>query len=196
MSTHYKFGQDINQAVKMAEVLEDYVRNDQLYGYATGLFSTMPSMTVGALVLRLRRLDMLREHLKDYQSKKLDTAIDQYMQVRTNWTYHYTEKIHAESHSRIDAMKAFFYECSDNIRNCIGIYKPEMMRRTIVQELLREMHELNIDADAELKTKIQDIDEKLLKVTEEESFQWATILKPAYDNQEFWWLYYSPPNIP
>ncbi|GAB5492485.1 MAG: hypothetical protein Phog2KO_27000 [Phototrophicaceae bacterium] len=196
MSTHYKFGQDIKQAVKMAEVLEDYVRSEQLYGYAAGLFSTMPSMTVGALLLRLRRLDILREHLKDYQSKQLDTAIDRYMLVRTNWTYHYSEKLHEEAYSRIDAMKAFFYECSDNIRNCIGIYKPEIMRRTIVQELLREMDDLNVGQGAELTSKIEDIDEKLLKVTEKAKFQWADILQSAYDNQEFSWLYRSPPNIP
>lgn len=196
MATHYKFGQDINQAVKMSEVLEDYVCSEQLYGYASGLFTNVPSMTVGALVLRLRRLDTLRGHLKDYQSKKLDIAIDQYMQVRTDWAYHYTKKIKKEAHSRIDAMKAFFYECSDNIRNCIGIYKPEMTRRTIVQELLREMDALGINDDEELLDKIKQIDEKLGKVTEPAGFQWAEILQPAYDNQEFWWLYYSPPNIP
>jgi len=195
MSTDYKFGQDINQAVKMAEVLEGYVLTEHLYGYATGLFTNLPSMTVGALILRLRRLDVLRDHLKDYQSKKLDIAIDDYMQVRTNWTYHYTKKIHKESHSRIDAMKAFFYECSDNIRNCIGIYKPEIMRRTIVQELLREMDALGINDD-ELLDKIKGIDEKLQKITESADFQWADILKPAYDSQEFWWLYHSPPDIP
>lgn len=196
MATHYKFGQDINQAERMAEVLEDYVRSEQLYGYAAGLFSNMPSMTVGGLLMRLRRLDMLRAHLKDHQSKRLDTAIEQYMLVRTDWAYHYTQKIRKESHSRIDAMKAFFYECSDNIRNCIGIYKPEIMRRTIVQELLGEMQALAINADQELLEKVQQIDEKLQKVTEPSDFQWANILQPAYDRQGFWWLYHSPPNIP
>ncbi len=195
MSTSYKFSRDINQSVKMAEVLEDYVRGNQLYGYAAGLFSTMPSMTVGALLLRLRRLDMLRHHLKDYQSKKLDQTIDRYMQVRTDWAYHYTGKAQEEAHSRIDAMKAFFYECSDNIRNCIGIYKPEMMRRTIVQELILELDALGIQ-DPDLQQKIDDTDAKLRKVTEKSAFQWAPILKPAYDPKAFWWLYYSPPDIP
>ncbi|MGJ3239412.1 MAG: hypothetical protein ACFE0Q_11950 [Anaerolineae bacterium] len=194
MSTSYKFGRDVDQAVTMAEVLEDYVRGDQLYGYASGLFSTMPSMTAGALVLRLRRLDLLRGHLKDYQSKKLDKAIDRFMQVRTDWTYHYSGKLKEEAHSRIDAMKPFFYECSDNIRNCIGIYKPEMMRRTIVQELVYEMTALNI-TDSALTDKIAEVDEKLRKITEEAGFQWAEVLQPAYDRDAFWWLYYSPPDL-
>jgi len=194
MSTNYKFGRDINQAASMAEFLEGYVRGNQLYGYAAGLFSGMPGLTVGSLVMRLRRLDVLRDHLKDHQSKKLDKVIDTYMQVRTDWTYHYTGKVQREAHSRIDAMKAFFYECSDNMRGCIANYKPEISRRTIVQELVREMNALNIE-DSDLITKIEDTDNKLRKVTEKADFQWSDILQPAYERNEFWWLYYSPPDL-
>lgn len=195
MSTRYKFDTDLNQAMKMAELLDDYVRSEQLYGYAGALFSNMPSMTIGALVLRLRRLDMLRDQLKDHQSKNLDKAIDLFMLVRTNWSYHYTAKMQKEAHSRIDTMKAFFYECQDNIRNCIAVYKPEIMRRTIVQELVREMQDLDIK-DIDLLVKMSETDTRLRKVTEASDFQWAEILKPVYDSKEFWWLYHSPPNLP
>lgn len=194
MSTRYKFDTDLNEAMKMAEVLDDYVRSDQLYGYAGALFSNMPSMTIGALVLRLRRLDILRDQLKDHQSKKLDKTVDRFMQVRTDWAYHYSEKMQKEAHSRIDSMKTFFYECQENIGNCIAIYKPEMMRRTIVQELVREMQDLDIK-DVDLIVKMSEIDDRLRKVTEASDFQWAEILKPAYDREEFWWLYNSPPNL-
>lgn len=194
MSAKYKFGRDVNQVFTMTEVLESYVRSKTLYGYASGLFSNMPSLTVGAVLLRLRRLDILRDELKDHQSKKLDKAIDNFMRVRTDWAYHYEGKLGQEAHSRIDAMKGFFYECRDNIHNCIGIYKPEMMRRTIVEELIREMDALNLQ-DADLVSKIEDTDEKLQRVTEPSEFQWAAALQPAYDRDDFWWLYYSPPDL-
>lgn len=195
MTTSYNIRRDLNQALTMSKVFEDYVRSKQLYGYASGLFSNMPSMTIGALVMRLRRLDELRMHMPDSQSKKLDGALDRYLQVRTDWLYHYEKKLHQEAHSRIDAMKGFFYECSDNIRNCIGIYKPEMMRRTIVQELVREMEILG-RRDAQLMVKISDTDKKLQRVTEPAGFQWSELLAAAYDEEEFWWLYHSPPNLP
>ncbi|MEO0599555.1 MAG: hypothetical protein AAF126_25820 [Chloroflexota bacterium] len=70
-----------------------------------------------------------------------------------------------------------------------------MMRRTIVQELVREMEILNI-RDGELIAKITETDDKLRRVTEKADFQWADILIPAYDEKEFWWLYNSPPNLP
>ncbi|MEL6308536.1 MAG: hypothetical protein AAFR81_01785 [Chloroflexota bacterium] len=195
MTTNYRIERDLFHALTMSQVFEDYVRSDQLYGYAAGLFSNMPSMTIGSLVMRLRRIDTLRMHMPDSKKKKLDDALDKYLQVRTDWLYHFENKIKQEAHSRVDAMKGFFYECSDNIRNCIGIYKPEMMRRTIVQELVREMEILNI-RDGELIAKITETDDKLRRVTEKADFQWADILIPAYDEKEFWWLYNSPPNLP
>ncbi|MEO1166206.1 MAG: hypothetical protein AAFV98_20675 [Chloroflexota bacterium] len=195
MTTNYRIERDLFHALTMSQVFEDYVRSDQLYGYAAGLFSNMPSMTIGSLVMRLRRIDTLRMHMPDSKKKKLDDALDKYLQVRTDWLYHFENKIKQEAHSRVDAMKGFFYECSDNIRNCIGIYKPEMMRRTIVQELVREMEILNI-RDGELVAKITETDDKLRRVTEKADFQWADILIPAYDEKEFWWLYNSPPNLP
>lgn len=196
MSSQYRFSRDIKQAMTMARALEQYVRGDQLYGaIGAGSFYGMPSMTVGGLLLRLRRLDVLREHLKDHQIKTLDQAIAQYDSVRHEWAFHYEGKVMREAHSRIDAMKGFFYECADNIRQCIGIYRPEMTRRTIVQELLKEMHVLDL-SDAKLMTKIEETDDKLTRYVERADFQWSAVLRPAFPEDEYWWLYHRPPDLP
>lgn len=196
MSSQYRFNNDVKQALKMAQTLEDYVRGEQLYGsIGGGAFNGMPSMTVGGLLMRLRRLDVLRDHLKDSNIKNLDRAIDIYDTVRHEWAFHYEGKVTREAHSRIDAMKGFFYECADNIRQCIGIYKPEMMRRTIVQELLKEMQVLDM-TDAKLSAKIEETDEKLKRYVEPAKFQWSDVLIPAFPKAEYWWLYYCPPNLP
>lgn len=196
MSAQYRFSRDVKQALTMAQSLEEYVRGDRLYGQTgAGALAGMPSMTVGGMLMRLRRLDVLRDHLKDHQIKNLDKAIEQYDAVRHEWAFHYEGKITREAHSRIDAMKGFFYECADNIRQCIGIYKPEMTRRTIVQELLKEMQVLDM-SDATLMTKIEETDEKLKRYVEQAAFQWSDVLMPAFPKAEYWWLYCSPPNLP
>jgi len=196
MSQAYSFNQDMREVQAMAEALNNYVRGNRLYGStAAGIFARMPAMTVGALLLRLRRLDVLRDHLIDSQKKTLDKAIDLYEFNRTEWAHHYQEKLLREAHSRIDAMKAFFYECGDSVRNCAGIYKPEIMRRTIVQEILREMEALNL-SDAELAFKVSATDNRLRRYVEASDFQWAQVLKPCYPAAEFWWLYHCPPDLP
>ena len=193
MSGNYSIGKDVKEALRMAEELTEYVRTDAIYG-RVGIFSSMPSLTSGALVMRLRRLDALRDEMKDHHRKNLDKAIDYYAHVRTEWTHHYENKIIREAHSRIDAMKAFFYECGEHIQNCSGIYKPEIIRRTIVQEILMEMKDLNAE-DEKLMQKVEATDKRLWHFTAESTFQWDPMLERIYPQEDFWWLYRCPPDL-
>jgi len=194
MSKNYSFERDIKEAMAMAVALDEYVREDRLYGVVHGgRLSGGSSLTGGALLLRLRRLHALRGELKDYMVKNLDKALDLYEKVRTEWAFHYQGKLQKEAHSRLDAIRPFFYECGDNIGHCAGIYKPEILRRTIVQEILIELDALNVQ-DAELDIKVTGTDNRLRRYVEPAEFQWAEEIQPAYDRDEFWWLYHCPPD--
>lgn len=193
MSSNYKFDTDVKEALTMAEGLGEYVRGNQVYGTSgSGFFSNMPSLTVGALVLRLRRLDTLRPKLTDRHIKSLDTAIDIYETIRREWTLHYEQKMTQEAHSRLDAMQAFFKECADSMQNCANVYRPELLRRTIVQELLAEMEYMKINVEVDLKQKVAGVDGKLHGVFQMDVFQWADVLQPIYPQATFWWLYQKP----
>lgn len=193
MSSTYKIGTDVDEAVAMAEALVDYVRGDQLYGNAGGgFFSKMPSMTVGALLLRLRRLNAMRDELNSSQADKLDRAVDLYESARKEWTLHYEEKMKQEVHSRVESMNQFFKECAESPAKCANVYRPELLRRTIVQELVTEMTEMNL-TDDELMGKIKVADSKLRGFVREDGFQWHEMLADVYPKREYWWLYQKPP---
>jgi hypothetical protein len=101
MSSQYRLETDVNEAFAMAENLENYVRGNELYGHAGGgFFSKMPSLTVGALAMRLRRLQQLQEFLNDRQKKLLDEAITSHDEVSREWRVHYTAKAQKEMLSR------------------------------------------------------------------------------------------------
>jgi hypothetical protein len=193
MSSNYEFESDVKEALAMAENLETYVRGDELYGSTGGsFFSRMPSLTIGALLMRLRRLDRLRDHLSDHQKKRLDSAIDYHNNVRSEWAHHNEEKLQKEAHSRIDAMSNFFRECHDSPAQCDNVYLPELLRRTIVQEVLDEMGNASND-DKLLTDKIRMADTKLHEFVRPDSFQWDSILQPVYPESKYWWLYQKPP---
>jgi hypothetical protein len=192
MSSNYKIEADLKEAEAMAEGLSEYVRGNDLYGTTGGgMFSRMPSLTSGALLLRLRRLDMLRGKLEDRQSKRLDAAVEAYDSARREWTQHYEDKLVQEAHSRIDSMATFFEECDDSPAKCFEAYRTELLKRTIVQEVLKEMRELNV-SDAALTTKINAADARLKSYFKPAEFQWSEELKSAYPEDEFWWLYQAP----
>lgn len=194
MSNQYSTSQDIKEAAAMAEGLEDYVRGSELYGQTGGGFftSTMPSLTVGALVMRLRRLHTLRDTLDTHQQAQLDTLQTQFDHVQQAWNVHFTGKILREATSRLDAMKPFFGECQHNPKSCDGIYAPELLRRTIIEELLPLLEANQIDTSG-LITKLRATDVKLRGVVRPSAFNWAAPLQAVYPSDRYWWLYQRPP---
>lgn len=191
MSANYSISNDLREAEAMIEGLSDYVRGDDLYAQTGGMFSNQPSLTAGALLMRLRRLDALRSEMTDKQRRTLDTLQQTHQQVRDEWALHYEKKLIREAQSRIDAMKRFFEECRDSLKMCANVYGPEMLRRTIVQEISREMNNLGID-DSETRQAIRQADGKLRGYVSSAGFQWADMLEPVYPQNEFWWLYQRP----
>jgi hypothetical protein len=192
MSSSYTLQTDLIEATSMGEMLEDYVRGPDTYGYIHGSHSApMPSLTVGALLLRLRRLQHLRTHMEKNQVAELDKLIQKWREVRESWRLHYESKLKSEAESRLEAMKSFFEECDEDMDTCKSNYPPEMLRRTIVEEILRELDALGVQT-SEIRQKLTETDTRLKRLLSPDDFQWAKSLQTNYPRDEFWWLYQSP----
>jgi hypothetical protein len=195
MSAKYELEQDMREAVAMVKGLEAYVRGTELYGNAGGgFFSRMPALTVGALVMRLRRLDVLRAQLNSAQSTQLREIQQQHALTRREWAVHYDEKVLREVKSRLDAMNAFFKECADAPKQAPTLYPPEASRRTIAQELVRVLQEQG-ELDKEVSDKLLGADSRLRQFAKPSAFIWSSLLEPVYPPSEFWWLYAKPPTV-
>lgn len=194
MSAQYKLDRDLKEAETMAGALEEYVRGSELYGNASGgIFANMPSLTVGALLMRLRRLDAMRGQLTPKQTETLNFALRKQQSVQSEWRVHYEEKLVHEANSRLDAMRGFFRECAESNRLCASVYNPEVLRRTIVQEVLRALAVFNIE-DETLTEKQRNTDSTLRGFVKPWRFLWDEVLLPVYPKDEFWWLYNKPPH--
>lgn len=193
----YSIAKDLKEAEAMANSLASYVRQDNLYGsVGGGLFSggNMPSLTVGALLMRLRRLNSFTDQLSPAQREQLARIQATHDAVAKEWRVHYEAKMLREANSRLDAMKTFFDECAQSPANCPRNYLPEVLRRTIVEELRIAMQERNID-EGEIKHKAQTTDSRLRRYVQPSHFIWASELQPAYPQTQFWWMYGEPPAV-
>lgn len=195
--TIYMLQRDLKEARAMTNALVPYIYEKQLYGsVGGGLFGgvKMPSLTIGALILRLRRLEVLVETMTDSQRGLFDAIRIDHERVRSEWNVHYRNKLQQEATSRLKAMTSFFEECEDNPRYCPSIYLPEALRRTIVQEIVRAL-----DTDEavvkDLKRLLREVDGKLRRFTEPAAFIWAAQIEMVYPPSEFWWLYALPPIV-
>lgn len=197
MAAPYRIDKDLSEAQKMAEALDEYVRGTELYGSTSGGFfgsGDTPALTIGALLLRLRRLTAKRETLTPAQQTQLKAVEDKVNHVRNEWRLHYEGKLIKEATSRLENLRTYVREATDSPRSARGNYPTEAMRRTIVQEVLREMEALNI-VSADVDTKRRDADGRLRGLLKTAPFQWDASLQDVYPSQEFWWLYHAPEEV-
>jgi len=194
VSANYDLARDLREAVAMADGFERYVTGTELYGATGGFFfaSTMPSLTVGALAMRLRRLHALSDQLDAQQRQQLAAAQETFDRVRREWQVHFNAKIVKEAFSRLDAMRTFFGECGKSTAACAQNYAPEALRRTIVEELRPLIEASGAPAEG-LAEKLRTTDANLRAVLQPDRFIWSPQLQPVYPQSSYWWLYQRPP---
>ena len=192
--TNYSIDRDLMEARLMAEGLENYLRQDELYGSVDGWYSTdpaIPSVTIGGLLLRLSRLQRLESQMSSSQMATLTEIEALHDITRERLTGRYHEKVVNEAGSRLRALEAFFADCEDDPEACADSYLPEAQRRTIVEEIVRALKKYNlpvIDLDDTLRRR----DMTLRRYTKPAPFVWSTDLQAVYPQEAYWWLYVRP----
>ncbi len=190
----YNIFDDLNELKRMIGSLENYLKGRDLYGSVGGGFLTggsTPSLTPGAVLLRLRRLEALRGELDDDWQNTLDELRERHARIREENEARYVDRMEREAHSRLDSMQRFFEECARDPESCAQNYGPEVLRRTITQEILLAM-EIDDIHSAELDDKVKVVDRKLRVQVKNSDFVWDEQLKPVYPKETFWWMYMSP----
>jgi hypothetical protein len=194
--TIYNLDKDLREAEAMADRLVPYVYEDHLYGNigSGGMIagSNTPSLTLGALLMRLRRLHTLEDRMTDSQRATLAKISEQHERVRKEWTLHYGNKLVQEATSRLKQIMQYIQECREDPRACASSYLPEALRRTIVQEIADTMNRYDMPS-AELDNSIRTADSGLRRYIAPSDFIWAKELQPVYPQSPFWWLYAKPP---
>ncbi len=193
--TTYNLEKDLREAEEMVASLVPYVYEDRIYASVGNgvMFAARntPSLTLGALLMRLRRLHSLESQMNDSQRATLAKISDEHERVRKEWTLHYNNKLVQEATSRLKQIKQYFDECREDPRTCANSYLPEALRRTIVQEIADALEQHDAPS-AELDKAISSADGGLRRYAVPSDFIWADALQPVYPKSHFWWLYAKP----
>ena len=181
---NYSIERDLKELQAMAAALVPYVYEDELYG-RVGM--NMPSLTVGAVLMRLNRLRKLASQLTPDQRTALDQAEAQVSEVRKEWGSHFEKKLLREGEARLRDIMTYAREAKESLRTVANAYLPEALRRTMIQEIMEALPN-----DSELVSTARQTDSTLKNYLEDADFIWAAALKPIYPADKYWWLYKRP----
>ncbi|MEZ4667151.1 MAG: hypothetical protein R3E39_04400 [Anaerolineae bacterium] len=185
---NYTIELDLNELVTMVENLVPYIYEDELYG---GITLRNARLTPGSILLRLRRLQALRNQLTEAQRAQLTTAENGYANVHKEWNVAFNKKLVRESESRLRDIQTFLSECKDDPKLCANAYMPEALRRTIIAEIMDTLPTSDGHYET-IKNEIRRVDGGLRRNVQEGEFIWAETLRPIYPREQYWWLYGRP----
>jgi hypothetical protein len=179
---------DAAHARDMAEHLDPYLYQDELYGT---LGRSKPKLTVGGLLLRLHRLEALQEQLAPAQAEAFVLAQAGLESARADWATRYGEKIKHELQARQRSFVWFLDDCDEKPKTCVSAYPVEAEKRTIIHHLLAEGETRGLDLAEESRLQAA-LDDRLRRRFKPGAFIWPAALQPAYPSGRFWWLYGGP----
>ena len=141
--------------------------------------------------MRLRRLTILKDQLPNDLWERVNAANQKYADIRDEWRAHFDKKVQWEVDSRLNTIGQYFKDAETSIDQS-STYKPEQLRRTIVEDLRPVLVEHNLMTD-ELEGKFRFVDGRLSGLAVDKAgFLWDAALEPAYPEKDYWWLYRKP----
>lgn len=177
--------QELRILTTMASSLTPYLYGDEVYG---NLGKQFPQLTVGAILMRLYRLETIADDLSPSQQDSLHEARQQLETARYEWQNHYKEKLQREITARLNTISWFLDDCGDSPASCISGWPSAAEKRTIVAHVVDEAQ--NLDAyELELRAQVSDVDTRFRSFYKRGPFIWDERLQNAYSRDEFWWLY-------
>jgi hypothetical protein len=180
---------DVRAVEQMAAQLTPYIYEDELFGVMP---NDLPRLTVGGLLMRLHRLEALRDLLMARQQETVDDALQRLNQVRKEWPLAVSSKVTQELKSRLNALGQAISECEENKRTCRENYPSDMEKRVII-ELLKDELQAHDKWTDEVKGALSNLDNRIRRVAEKDDFCWDKRVEPAYPREKFWFLYMLPP---
>ncbi len=184
---NYSIDRDLREVREMIDAFVPYIYEDELYGRSS---MSGPSLTPGAILLRLNRLRALHGEMSSSQAAAFDDLQGRFTSISKEWNSHYTKKLVREAEARLRDVQTYLSECKDDVKLCANAYLPEALRRTMIEAILAELPESERES---LSAKVKSADSGLRRYVESSEFIWGSALRSVYPESTYWWLYNRPP---
>jgi hypothetical protein len=185
---------DVTLCAAMADEMQDYVKSKTLFwepdrGRPGGFH--LPKLTFGGLLLAMRRLETLRDHLDLDQVETLERAGRELAFQKSHWQSRYQTKLARDLRSRLDAWAWYLDDCREQGESAIAHYPRQVETRVKIDLLLDEAAEVEVDVE-ESHQRQAALDGRLAALFSRGEFCWLEELAAGFPADRFWYLWGFP----
>jgi hypothetical protein len=152
----------------------------------------LPKGTLGGLLMRLHRLDALKDNLTPDQRERLHAAAATVREGLRTWAAQAEEMALREIKARLDSWTAYLQEAESDPDSYIAEYPTQAQGRVALDFLLEYAGDA---VSGEIQGYVVTADNLLRSISVSSPFVWDETLIPAYPERRFWWLYVQPVEI-
>jgi len=183
---------DLAVVTEMAHELQTYIVNDDLYRTVvvrTPAGEQRIRMTGGDLLARLYRLQHDRTNLTPEQQAQLDAVQSSVDDTIYSLRTRFHERLQRELSTRLNSLSWFLDDCNKDRQRCRVDFPFEIRNRQRIEEILKE---LDANLDDEMRTRLQQVDQRIRRVARSSGFIWDERLQHIFPQHPYWYLYMSP----
>ena len=185
-----KLKKDLDILIAMVEELTNYLNSGAL---DWPMFKAdYPSMTLGGLLMRKRRLQILANLLSEAKQVELKQIATQFEEMTYDKTALLEKKGTQELHTRITQWKEHLQEYWDSEVIAQHYYATDVEVRMIITDLIFMLDTDPYQLDANLVRQVDTLDDELMSNWQDGEFIWPAEWIPAYGKGDYWWLYGMP----
>ncbi len=184
-----KLEQDVTILAAMAGQMEDYLKSDVLF-WKMGQ-ARMPMLTLGGYLMRQYRLLTLSDLLSEAKQGDLETAVIQFNAALVEKVVRFETKAHNELDARIRQFEAYLRDLRN--KQATGVnYRTAVEPRAMIAAIIEKLTMAPFQLDRKIPSRVDTLDRNLRQRWIPDEFIWPEAWKPAYPQDEFWWLYGEP----
>ena len=132
---------------------------------------------------------MSANRLTPEQQRTLDTVQSQADKIIYSLNTRFNERLARELKARLDSLKWFLDDCTDDRARCRTNYPFEIRNRQRIEEILKRIGD---DLTDEQRTHLREVDRRLEQNTTGRDFIWDESLQAAFPSDRYWYLYRQP----
>jgi hypothetical protein len=183
-----KLYDDLDVMAAMAAEMDEYLRSDVLFWPLRN--SDLPRLTLGGYLMRQHRLLELRDLLDAEAQERLHDTIHQFQSALSEKIVRSEEKAHEEAGARLRQWQQYLREVKEGVE--IAYYASAVDTRAMLEALVAQLRISPYELDQEVPRQLATLDRELSRYWEPGNFVWPVEWKPAYPQNEYWWLFGRP----